>query len=112
MSATLRFQDCLEWELGNETCQLHWICSGYLCRAVLNVSEKICEHSKGLWTSLSYALSLVRRNQHNCSSEDLLLCVTHLTLQIKIISEMEQSFPLGVVVIEMVYEDYSQVWFL
>lgn len=40
MSATLRFHDCLEWELANETCQLHWICSRYLCRAVLNVSEK------------------------------------------------------------------------
>lgn len=40
MSATLRFHDCLEWELDNETCQLHWICSRYLYRVVLNVSEK------------------------------------------------------------------------
>lgn len=40
MSATLRFHDCLEWELDSETGQLHWICSRYWYRAVLNVSEK------------------------------------------------------------------------
>lgn len=78
-------------------------------------TEQFWMFQKNLWTferlvdlvlwkaCLSYAPGLVKPNQHNCSSEVLLLRVTHFTLQIKTILEREQIFPLGLVVIEMLY---------
>lgn len=67
--------------------------------------KKAHECLEDWWISLSHALGLVKLNQHNYSSEDLLLCVTHFTLQIKMV--LEQSFPSGIVVVEMLYGDYS-----